>query len=184
MQADLANQSAALQAARANQEAGLQAALANQQAGLEGAKFNALYNPGQAELAALSGMTGLYGTNPALANVFGNQVLNAQGQQLSLEELQNQAANARVNQQYQLANIPGNFQSALGNIAGGLGAIGQIGAGVAGVGNIWNQAKQLPGMFGGGGQQQIPNISYPYSGSRSPYGSEWLRPTLPNVGGW
>ncbi len=68
-------------------------------------------------LGAIGGQTGLYGTTPGLTNTFGNQVLQSGEQGIQLGGLQNNLAKIIMDAQNQKANIPGNFQSALGNIS-------------------------------------------------------------------
>jgi hypothetical protein len=70
----------------------LQAAMANQSADLQTQAYReqSLQNQRQAQLAALSGQTSLYGTTPAMASTFGNQALNAYGQRVNLEQMRNQ----------------------------------------------------------------------------------------------
>jgi len=91
----------------ANQEADMRAALSNAQ--------NLIAARGQ-NLGALSGMTNLYGTHPGLAETFGNQVLAGQGQLLQGNGLQNQIAQMMINGRLAEAQVPGNYQAALGNI--------------------------------------------------------------------
>lgn len=63
----------------------LQADMANQ-----GADLQAQGMKQQGMLAGLSGQAGLYGTTPAMAATFGNQALNAYGQQAGMESNRNQ----------------------------------------------------------------------------------------------
>lgn len=81
-----------LQAGIANQGANLQAGMANQNVDLQAQGMNeqALQSQRQAQLAALSGQSGLYGTTPGMASTFGNQALNAYGQRGQLEQMRNQ----------------------------------------------------------------------------------------------
>jgi hypothetical protein len=69
----------------------LQAAMANQSADLQTQAYGeqSLQNQRQAQLAALSGQTSLYGTTPAMASMFGNQALNAYQQRANLEQMRN-----------------------------------------------------------------------------------------------
>jgi len=87
-------------------------------------KLYGLTGLSNAQLGALGAQTGLYGTNPALINTFGNQVLQSGNQQVSLQGLQNQLAGEIMQAQNQKAGIPGNYQQALGNIGSTLGLIG------------------------------------------------------------
>lgn len=76
-QGGLANtaEAQALGAAIANQGAGLQGAALNNQMNQE--YINNLLSVQQGKLAAQQGRTGLYGTTPGAANMFGNQVLGS-----------------------------------------------------------------------------------------------------------
>lgn len=62
----------------------LSAQMANQNAELQA---RSMYN--SAKLGSLQGQTGLYGTTPAMANMFGNQVMNAYGLRGNLESQRN-----------------------------------------------------------------------------------------------
>lgn len=73
------------------------------------------------------GMRGVYGTNPALASTFGNQALAAQGQNIDVQQLQNQLAQMIMQGQLGASQLPGRFQSAMGNIGSGLNVVGQAG---------------------------------------------------------
>ena len=85
------------------------------------------------QLGGLSGQTSLYGTTPGLTNMFGNQVLNSAGQGVQMGGLQNQLAGQIMNGQFQKSQIPGNFQTALGNI-GSIGSlIGNTAGAIAGL---------------------------------------------------
>jgi hypothetical protein len=55
----------------------------------------------QGMLAGLSGQTGLYGTTPAMASTFGNQALNAYGQQAGMEANRQQYGLGLLNAQIQ-----------------------------------------------------------------------------------
>lgn len=94
---------------------------------------NSLGMRGQ-NLGAINGATNLYGTTPGLTNMFGNQVLNSANQGIQMGGLQNQLANIIMQSQNQHAGIPGNFQSALGNISSLFGLGGQIGGMLSGFG--------------------------------------------------
>lgn len=104
---------------------------------------------------AMSGLTSLYGANPGLTQTFGNQVLQSAGQGINLGQLQNQLGLGIMNAQNQHANIPGNFQSAMGNINSALGLGSQLG-GALGQGGFLNN------IFGGGG---TPNLGAGISGT-------------------
>jgi hypothetical protein len=69
----------------------LQAGIANQGAGLqaEGLNQQSLRDWNGAQLSSLGGQASLYGTTPAMAATFGNQALNASGQEFGAEEARN-----------------------------------------------------------------------------------------------
>jgi hypothetical protein len=69
----------------------LQAAMSNQNADLQSQQLSeqSLQNLRQAQLASLSGRTNLYGTTPGMANMFGNQALQAWQNRISMEGQRN-----------------------------------------------------------------------------------------------
>lgn len=107
---------------------------ASRQQGLLGGMNQALGGQGN----ALSGMTSLYGAAPGAASMYGNQMLNSSGQGIQTEQLQQQLMQAIMNGTLGMSNVPGNFQSAMGNIGSGLGLAGQV-------------AGLIPGLGMGGG---------------------------------
>jgi len=92
------------------------------------------------DLAALRGMTDLYGTSPALAHTFGNQLLGANGQLLEGAGLQNNLSMGGVNNQYNGAQIPGNFANTM-----------------QGINSVLPIASQIAGAFAGLGGNKPPN---------------------------
>jgi hypothetical protein len=128
----------------------LSAGIANQGADLQaqGLTQQALNNYNQMQLAALNGQSGLYGTTPGMASMFGNQALSAQGQQLTGQG---------QNQQYGLGLLNSQNQSYGGNstptpwwqsVLGGMGSA----------------APYAAQMLGGGGST-APDTTYDYSGT-------------------
>ena len=79
------------------------------------------------KLAGMGGMTSMYGATPGLANTFGQQMLQSQGQNLQAAGLQNQLGLGIMGAQNQQAQVPGNWQQAMNNIAGLGGAAQGIG---------------------------------------------------------
>lgn len=59
------------------------------------------------KLAGMGGMAGMYGSTSGLANMFGNQLQQAQGLQMTGAGLQNQASGALMNSQIQQGNMKG-----------------------------------------------------------------------------
>lgn len=94
-------------------------------------------------LAALGGMTDLYGTNPALASVMGNQLLSSGNQLLAGQELQNNLSQGMMGNQINKASIPGNFSQAISNIGNIAGIGGSLIGGFAGLGG---GGRSLPGV--------------------------------------
>ena len=101
-----------LSADQGNQQADLQAQALSEQSRRAS---------GQERLAALSGKTSLYGTTPAMANMFGNQALSAYGQRANIESQRQQTGLGLLAAQMQgygpQANAPAGtpgWQTALG----------------------------------------------------------------------
>lgn len=90
--------------------------------GMSGALLGALGG----QNSALGGMTGAYSATPGLSSLFGQQALASNAQQLQAAGLQNQLSLGLMGNQNQISNIPGNFQSAMGNIGSALGVGGQV----------------------------------------------------------
>lgn len=105
----------------------------------------------QGRLAGLGGATSLYGTTPAMASTFGNQVLQSTGQlgQGVGNEMQLPMQAAGI--QAQQAQLPGKTQQAFQNILGGAGA-------VAGAIYPWMGGGNL---FGGGTGWRFPGQTAP-----------------------
>ena len=61
----------------------------------------------QGKLAGMSGMSGMYGATPGLANMFGNQMQGAQGMQLQGAGLQNQLGLGQEQNQIAQGNMKG-----------------------------------------------------------------------------
>lgn len=126
---DQFNSQMAMQAAQLNNQNAAAAAAAGGAAASRNAELEMA-----TRLAALGGMTDLYGTNPALANVFGSQLLQSGNQLLGGQELQNQLSLGLVGNQINKAQVPGNFSQAIGNIGNIAGIGGSLIGGFAGLG--------------------------------------------------
>ncbi len=87
-----------------------------------GLDLSAIHGIAGNQLQGLAGKTQLYGTTPGLTNTFGQQVLGSSAQGLQGTGLQNQLAQMIMNGQFQKSQVPGDFQTALGNI----GSIGSL----------------------------------------------------------
>lgn len=98
--------------------------LASTGLGEQGQNLSAIGQGANTEQGLLGQLTSLYGTTPGLANMYGNQLLGSSGQGINLAGLQNQLAGININGQVAQSQVPGNFSSALGNIAGTAGLIG------------------------------------------------------------
>jgi hypothetical protein len=101
--------------------------------------LSAITSAGNQQLGALGGKTSLYGTTPGLTNTFGNQLLNSSNQGLTGVGLDNQLMQAIISGQLGKSNVPGDFQSAIGNI----GSIGSL------IGNVAGSVAGIPKMGGG-----------------------------------
>lgn len=93
------------------------------------------------QVSALGGLSGLYGTQPGMARLYGDLMNNATGQQLTAAGLQNNLSNDIMRNQIASSAIPGNYQNALANIGGTIGLGGQIG----GMIYPWLGGGNLPG---------------------------------------
>lgn len=150
-QASIADSEMAQRALLANQSANLSASTSNAGNILNAAGINnaGVANQNNANLAAsgqnlsaLSGQSSLYGTTPAQAGMFGNQVLSA-------EQIANNNANTQRELDIREKSLPSTFDKNLGRI----GNIAQIGAGII--------APYMTGgsnnnFFGGGDKNKIP----------------------------
>ncbi len=96
------------------------------------------------QLNALAGKTSLYGTSPGLTKTFGDQLLTSSGQGLQGVGLDNQLVQAIINGQLGKAQVPGDFQSTLGNI-GSVASL--IGNGVGAVTGLSGPAKAAQPFF-------------------------------------
>jgi len=83
-------------------------------------------------------LAGLYGTTPASTALANNSMLNLYGQQ-------NNANQGLIGQRMQGAQLPGTFQSAMGNIGSGLNMVGRVGSAIGTMGG-----SELASSFGRG----------------------------------
>lgn len=125
----------------ANANAQNQVGMFNSQNAMQGQQANAAR-----QLQGIQGQQSLYGTSPAAAATFGNQVLDSSGQLLNAQDQQGQLGSNIVNQQTQAAQLPSNFDTALGRA----GKIGQIGSQVISP-FLGGGSFADPGRFGGQG---------------------------------
>lgn len=79
----------------------------------------------QGDNQALAGMSSLYSATPGMSNMFGSHMFQGSNDQMQTQQLRQALANAIVNGTIGMSGIPGNYQSALGNISGTLGVVGQ-----------------------------------------------------------
>lgn len=100
------------------------------------------------QIAALRGMTDIYGTSPALAHTFGNQLLGANQQLLTGQGLQNELSQGMINSQLGNSQVPGNFASAMGNVNAALSPISNIAGAFAGLGGMRQPNMQAPQQTG------------------------------------
>lgn len=85
-------------------------------------------------LGTLNAMTGLYGATPGLMSTTGNQALGANSQNLQGQSLLNQLTLGQgglnlglIGAMTGASQVPGNFQSFMGNVGSGLGMLGTLG---------------------------------------------------------
>ena len=90
----------------------------------------------RARMGILGGQTDLFGTTPAYTNTTGNQLLGSGQNLLAGQGLQNQLGMGMIQGTQGLANIPGNFQQAMGNIGSVAGLVGSVAGGFGGLGSI------------------------------------------------
>lgn len=83
--------------------------------GARGQDLSAILGAGGQQLNALQGMTGLYGTTPGLANMFGQQVLGSAGQQIQSQQLRDALMNSAIQGRLGEAGTPSTFQNILKN---------------------------------------------------------------------
>jgi len=121
------------QTAIADSEMANRMAMANADNALRAGQFNYSQGPGGQNLAALSGMSNLFGTTPGMANMFGQQVLGTTGQRLQGENQQQDIMNSLINAQAQNQAMPSNFQIAVGRVKKGAELAGRgVAAGMTG----------------------------------------------------
>ena len=151
----------------------LQAGIANQGADLQaqGMTQGALNNYNQAQLGALGGQTGLYGTTPAMAATFGNQALNASGQWLNAEQMRNQQGQGLLNTQNQSYSGMPTQQPWWKQVLGAAGSVMPYLGGFVDGG----------GFGGGGGFGNEGDFNSPYFQGMPPGG--YQVPNDPNLGG-
>lgn len=125
-------------------------------------------DPNANRLAALQGMTSLYGATPGMANLFGGQVLQNQGQMMDAQRMQGDWGQNQINQQQNNSQIKGNFRQFMDAAGQGLGLAGRIGAGLGtfGASEIGNQLlnrgsrnNYTPSYMTGMGNYQLPGQS-------------------------
>lgn len=98
----------------------------------------------RARFGALEGMNNLYGTNPALASTFGNQLLTSNNQLLTGTQMGHQMGNDMINANYNLGQTAGNFESFMNPVTNLIGAGGQLVGAMAGMGGGYGGGNYLP----------------------------------------
>jgi hypothetical protein len=78
----------------------------------------------------LGQLIGMYGATPGLTRTFGDQMLNSSQQTLGVEGLQNDIMRAIIQGKLGMAQVPGDWQQAMGNIGSTVGVVGDA-AGIA-----------------------------------------------------
>jgi len=126
----------------------------------------------KARMGALGGMNDLYGTNPALLSVTGNQLLQSGQNMLGNQQNQNQGSQILLGGQNMLSNTQGNWGAAMDNIGSGLSTAGRIGAAVGTLGG----SEMIGSMINGGNGQGwggLPQMSQnPYGQMPSYFGGQ------------
>ncbi len=120
------------------------------------------------QLRALQGMTQLYGTTPAMAATFGNQLLAGVGQG-------GQYGIGFINAEGMGQQLPGQYEQTMGRVRDVAGMAGQVGSGIA---DIVGQYRNRPAG-------NAPPASSPVwsQGSNNPAGDPWLGSGGYNTGG-
>lgn len=85
------------------------------------------------QLQGIGENTRLYGTTPAQSALFGSQVLNSGAQGLQGQSLQNQVGQMGITGALNAAQVPSNFETALGRVGTGLKIGGQVASAAAGL---------------------------------------------------
>ncbi len=102
-----------------------------QQLGLRGQNLSAIQGAGQQQLGAMGGMGNLYGTTPGLSNMFGQQVLQAGQQGISVAGLQGQFSQNQIENAMRIGQMKGiPWKEILATTAGAI-AIGATGGAAA-----------------------------------------------------
>lgn len=86
-----------------------------------------------ADMSALSGMNSLYGQTPGMASMYGNQLANSNQNLVQTQGMQQNLMQQIMQSLLGMSNVPGNYQSALGNIGSTLGLAGQVGGVLGGI---------------------------------------------------
>lgn len=93
-------------------------------------------------LSGLQGMSSLYSATPGMAAMFGSQLANSNNNLAQTQGMQNDIMQAIMNGQYQKSQIPGNFQSIMGN----LGSIANFGGSLASLFSPFGKKGVTPGV--------------------------------------
>lgn len=125
-------------------------------------------NAFNANLNKTNSMANLYSATPGLANTFANQFQNNVGDLLNAQGLRNGINQNAVNNQLNTAQIPSNFDTALGRV----GSIANIGGKIA-----------APFIGGGGGLMTANGSGVPFLPSSNPFLNLGTTANAPNISG-
>lgn len=85
--------------------------------GIDNSRMSENFGNRQSQLSALSGANSLYSSTPGLASSFGRDMFQGGQDQLQLQNLRQSLANNQVQGTMGMSQVPGNFQSVMGNIS-------------------------------------------------------------------
>lgn len=132
----------------------------------ESQSLGSLGTQAMGNIAQLQQQGKLYGLGGLsnLSNMFGNQVLQSAGQGLQGQQLQNQIAQMAIQGQLGKAQVPGDFQQAMGNVSSFLKPIGTLGGALGSIFTGGASGALTPAMMGMGNlsgyQQPVAGLDY------------------------
>jgi hypothetical protein len=124
-----------------------------------GQESNAMLGALGGQLGSARGATDLYGTQPGMAKLFGDQAMQAMGMQMDAARLQNQLSLGTMGAQIDSSKIPGNFQSAMDNVKGAMDAAKGVAGAGAPITDWWEKRRNRPGF-----EKNIPQTEGGYYG--------------------
>jgi hypothetical protein len=88
------------------------------------------------DLSTVNSMQGMYGATPGLYNSTTNALNQSNNQRQGVEQMQSSLAESIIRGLLGMSQVPGNFQSAMGNVSSALGVAGQVGGALGGYGGF------------------------------------------------